>query len=758
MRIERRGSIKVVFFGLVWVFLLFSIILVAMRPIRSFDPWWHLATGRWIFQHLAIPRVDPFSFTMLGKPWIDLAWLFQILEFVVYEIFGFHGLVALKVVIVLLAFYFLYRLLVFFTENLYLVFGVLLLTLSIAQARFMVRPHLLAFLWVVLFLYLFHLYFNEGRLWQVLLLTVVYVLWVNTHGSFVVAPFLVGVFLFGALLERWRWQVKEITSDPSVRRIGVIFLVVILASLCNPYGFKYVTFALFSHRGMGQEATRYIAEWHRMSFYRLFTFNPLTRIGQIALLFWVTFLLIVVNLFQRNLRAFTHIAIFSLMLYLSLKHGRFAALAGFVLAPSIVCLYSQVADDLSLDFLRVLSLIVLIFPIIFLVFRLVPSRLDSPELGRAVSRNYPHGVVKFIREYDLRGNMFNKYGYGGFLIWNLYPQCRVFIDGRTPTVYPADFYWVYRMVYKDKGLFKDLASEYNINIVIEKSDSSIAKYLAKDNRWRLVFFDEVTTLFLRGDIADKKGISALKYYKPWMDIEKFIEKNKDNMEILSETRKELERVLSVYSTNLKATTDLGILLSEGLKDYSNALDVLKRAVKLDPRSPNAWYNLGLVYKKTKVESKAIECFQRAISINKDFDPALYQLGVLNCKAKKYKEAYSFLSRYVAIVGDRTPPDVYERLGLASFKLLHIKEAIRFFVKSLYLTHDVIKKAKIYVNLGNCYFAIGDWVSAEKNYLHAIKLDKKCKDAYYNLSKTYEKMGEKAKALKYFRMYESLEKG
>ena len=113
---------------------------------------------------------------------------------------------------------------------------------------------------------------------------------------------------------------------------------------------------------------------------------------------------------------------------------------------------------------------------------------------------------------------------------------------------------------------------------------------------------------------------------------------------------------------------------------------------------------------------------------------------------------------MAIVGDRTPPDVYERLGLASFKLLHIKEAIRFLVKSLYLTHDAIKKAKIYVNLGNCYFAVGDWASAEKNYLHAAKLDKKCKNAYYNLSKTYEKMGEKAKALKYFRMYESLEKG
>jgi len=39
------------------------------------DPWWHLATGRWIVEHHAIPHADPFSFTMAGAPWRAVDWL-----------------------------------------------------------------------------------------------------------------------------------------------------------------------------------------------------------------------------------------------------------------------------------------------------------------------------------------------------------------------------------------------------------------------------------------------------------------------------------------------------------------------------------------------------------------------------------------------------------------------------------------------------------------------------------------------------------
>jgi len=220
---------------------------------------------------------------------------------------------------------------------------------------------------------------------------------------------------------------------------------------------------------------------------------------------------------------------------------------------------------------------------------------------------------------------------------------------------------------------------------------------------------------------------------------------------------ELEWVLSIYETNLKATTDLGVLLSEGFEDYKSALKALKKATEMDPRSPNAWYNLGLVYKKMDKIGEAKSCFEKAISFKKNFDPALYQLGVLSYKTGKFEDALRFLVKYSSVVGDRTPPEVYEKIGLSYFKLLRIDGALRNLKKAYYLTHDPIKKSKLCVNLGNCYFALGDFKLAKDYYSEAVKLDAKNKDAYYNLSKTYEKMDKKEEAVKYWKLYKELKK-
>ncbi|HEU4402107.1 MAG TPA: hypothetical protein VFT43_08375, partial [Candidatus Polarisedimenticolia bacterium] len=53
----------------------------SLTPIRSYDYWWHLATGRLILERHAVPHADPFSFTAAGRPWIDHEWLFQVLAF-----------------------------------------------------------------------------------------------------------------------------------------------------------------------------------------------------------------------------------------------------------------------------------------------------------------------------------------------------------------------------------------------------------------------------------------------------------------------------------------------------------------------------------------------------------------------------------------------------------------------------------------------------------------------------------------------------
>jgi hypothetical protein len=70
--------------------------LLAFRPAIDPDVFWHLATGKWIWQNQAIPKADPFSWTTPGRAWIAHEWLTEAIWRLVYRIGGWGALVALS--------------------------------------------------------------------------------------------------------------------------------------------------------------------------------------------------------------------------------------------------------------------------------------------------------------------------------------------------------------------------------------------------------------------------------------------------------------------------------------------------------------------------------------------------------------------------------------------------------------------------------------------------------------------------------------
>src|SRR5437588_12185833 len=59
------------------------------------DVSWHIASGQWILDHHAIPHADPFSYTWLGKPWVPIEWLAEVLYASAYRLAGYGGVAAL---------------------------------------------------------------------------------------------------------------------------------------------------------------------------------------------------------------------------------------------------------------------------------------------------------------------------------------------------------------------------------------------------------------------------------------------------------------------------------------------------------------------------------------------------------------------------------------------------------------------------------------------------------------------------------------
>ena len=79
-------------------------LFLSLFPIVNRDIGFHLQAGEWIWNRGEIPTADPFSYTAVGRPWVDSHWLFQVIAFAVHSAAGLPGLVILRVGIVLAVF------------------------------------------------------------------------------------------------------------------------------------------------------------------------------------------------------------------------------------------------------------------------------------------------------------------------------------------------------------------------------------------------------------------------------------------------------------------------------------------------------------------------------------------------------------------------------------------------------------------------------------------------------------------------------
>src|SRR5512141_237347 len=76
--------------------LLLLALLLGCFPLADFDIWWHLRSGQLVLHNHAVPRVDVFTYTNAGRPWIDIYWLYQIIVTLLYRLGGASALVMLK--------------------------------------------------------------------------------------------------------------------------------------------------------------------------------------------------------------------------------------------------------------------------------------------------------------------------------------------------------------------------------------------------------------------------------------------------------------------------------------------------------------------------------------------------------------------------------------------------------------------------------------------------------------------------------------
>ena len=86
------------------ILFLAAALFLAMTQIRDNDVWWHIASGRYVFQEGSFPATDIFSYTASDYPLNNMEWLFGIVLYPFMATFGTGGLVFVKALVCMLTF------------------------------------------------------------------------------------------------------------------------------------------------------------------------------------------------------------------------------------------------------------------------------------------------------------------------------------------------------------------------------------------------------------------------------------------------------------------------------------------------------------------------------------------------------------------------------------------------------------------------------------------------------------------------------
>ena len=161
---------------------------------------------------------------------------------------------------------------------------------------------------------------------------------------------------------------------------------------------------------------------------------------------------------------------------------------------------------------------------LFLAYAVITGNAFKP--GVAYYR-YPAGAVKFLKAHRISGNMLNPYEWGGYLIWTLYPNYKVFTDGRgliEEIVFQnANMIYPHRRFMFGMPEWKALFQAYAINFFVGSSVGDVSgklmpivPKLVDDVAWHLVYFDNNSFIFVRDNPENADIIQKFDMPKEWV--------------------------------------------------------------------------------------------------------------------------------------------------------------------------------------------------------------------------------------------------
>ncbi|MBD3316398.1 MAG: hypothetical protein GF344_11480 [Chitinivibrionales bacterium] len=485
-------------------------------PLVNTDIWWHLAAGRKILANTSFLYTDPFAYTLEQPKWIDVHWLFQVSVYAIMRAFGAGGLVLTKSIVVAGA----VILLCLVRRSVpYTVATGLALALFMYQARHLVlmRPIVITLLCLAFYFFVLERFREGGKSWWLALLVPAQIIWVNSQGLFVLGPVVLGCYLAGTVME---YVAADETARPVLhaRVIPLTACLLGLACACfvNPYGWEG---ALLPVKLFGR-----INPSEANIFSRNISENvPLLELrgGDVRYVYAVsavTALLIIVGFLNRGSLVPAHVLTWLGFLALAYMAKRNILLYLFLAAPIAGVYVDRVAATapararrdgkrIAMHFAGAVGIAILAVNVVWHAAAITVYPRDS-ALGPF---RYPREAVVHLKDNPVEGRVFNADRYGGYLMWEMYPDRRVFVDGRMVIRTPAFFAEYLAILERPDLYFEGVAKKFGITHAVlptarYRIHMPLVKWLYDSPRWDLVFTDGASVVYVENGFHSQQKL------------------------------------------------------------------------------------------------------------------------------------------------------------------------------------------------------------------------------------------------------------
>jgi tetratricopeptide (TPR) repeat protein len=794
------NRLKITYALLSFLFLL-SVFFLALCKVEDTDTWMHLSFGRLIWDLKGLPSNEPFIYPSLDMPFLYSSWLFGLMYYVIYSAFNFYGLILLKAVTITAAFFILVRDSLRPYKNYAVTILVATIIVMMSRHRFVDRPDIFLMVFLSFSIFSLNAYIYDNKKY-IYILPVIHLLWANYHSSInlMFVPF--SAFIIGGIIQRYINKyypniplLGKVNNEgffcmPTTVQLKTIILIFILsfaASLINPFFIEQYFYGamVLSTEWYKQEITELIPPtWQTIKWPYILTVFTL-----------ITFIL------NRKRLSLIHLILVIPFMILSFTAVRFIFILGIVSGPILSRNIASYLDNVGwgnrFDKKSVIALTVFIV-ILYTALALAnvkPFGSRTKEFGFGINYYFiPEGSLRYMDKNNIKGRIFNKFEWGGYITWRDFPRRSAFIDGRG--YISEDLLEKTRLVWRQPSVLDELYKLYGFESMIisypifKSTDSEVFSEVdlaLSHPNWALVYWDDKSLVYLKrdGNYSSVVRDDEYRFVKPANDIFSIRSKLHDE-NYRSNLIIELKRNIA-ETGSLKAHEFLGFVYNEmGL--YSEAINVFNAVRDLPEysRSTTVLNGLAYAYSNLGYHDEAIRYYAKSLDIDKEA-ATFYNIAQLYIKKGEKKTAIRYLKEAIDINRGFTPAypqliNLYYEFGMEDNakktqqdyeKARLIEEGKRHFqngMRAYYLENrsdiamDEFKKAidknpsvpSPYSYIGYIYMNTGDLETAYQYQRKAIDIDPNLAIAHYGLALVYKKQGNYKMAEKHWKKYLKIE--